>query len=101
MLKFFISSSNCRRLINKFDYKSSFLFTDQHSNENPFFLFYLLSQLWYPLAKTLSEQAAWALAMDRRLNMVSINPGLVLGPAVAEENSGSTISYLKGRTNFF
>ncbi|XP_022931207.1 cinnamoyl-CoA reductase-like SNL6 isoform X2 [Cucurbita moschata] len=52
-------------------------------------------KLWYPLAKTLSEQAAWALAMDRRLNMVSINAGLVLGPAVAEENSVSTISYLK------
>lgn len=32
--------------------------------------------------------------------MVSINAGLVLGPAVAEENSGSTISYLKGRRNF-
>jgi len=34
--------------------------------------------------------------------MVSINAGLVLGPAVAEENSVSTISYLKGRRrNFF
>ncbi|RVW84730.1 Cinnamoyl-CoA reductase-like SNL6 [Vitis vinifera] len=29
--------------------------------------------LWYALAKTLTEQAAWALAMDRMLNMVSIN----------------------------
>ncbi|KAG6587792.1 Cinnamoyl-CoA reductase-like SNL6, partial [Cucurbita argyrosperma subsp. sororia] len=58
-------------------------------------------KLWYPLAKTLSEQAAWALAMDRRLNMVSINAGLVLGPAVAEENSVSTISYLKGAAEMY
>ncbi|XP_023515814.1 cinnamoyl-CoA reductase-like SNL6 [Cucurbita pepo subsp. pepo] len=58
-------------------------------------------KLWYPLAKTLSEQAAWALAMDRRLKMVSINAGLVLGPAVAEQNSGSTISYLKGAAQMY
>lgn len=66
-----------------------------------FFQNYIFSQLWYPLAKTLSEQAAWALAVDRKLKMVSINAGLVLGPAVAEENSGSTISYLKGRRRKF
>ncbi|KAE8668659.1 hypothetical protein F3Y22_tig00112289pilonHSYRG00144 [Hibiscus syriacus] len=42
-------------------------------------------KLWYALAKTLSEQAAWALAMDRMLNMVSVNAGLVLGPGVAQQ----------------
>ncbi|CAI0427663.1 unnamed protein product [Linum tenue] len=47
-------------------------------------------KLWYALAKTLSEQAAWALAMDRDLNMVSINPGLVLGPSVSQQNPRST-----------
>ncbi|KAJ4899034.1 Tetratricopeptide repeat protein [Raphanus sativus] len=36
----------------------------------------------------LSEKAAWALAMDRRLNMVSINPGLIVGPSVAQHNLG-------------
>ena len=53
-------------------------------------------QLWHALAKTQSEQAAWALAMDRMLNMVSINAGLVLGPSVTHQNPHSTISYLKG-----
>ncbi|GFY95595.1 NAD(P)-binding Rossmann-fold superfamily protein [Actinidia rufa] len=56
-------------------------------------------KLWYALAKTLSEQAAWALAMDRTLNMVSINAGLVLGPAVAKKNPGMTMSYLQGAIN--
>ncbi|KAJ9689117.1 hypothetical protein PVL29_014656 [Vitis rotundifolia] len=52
-------------------------------------------KLWYALAKTLTEQAAWALAMDRMLNMVSINAGIVVGPSVAQHNPCSTMSYLK------
>ncbi|PSS08211.1 Cinnamoyl-CoA reductase-like [Actinidia chinensis var. chinensis] len=58
-------------------------------------------KLWYALAKTLSEQAAWALAMDRTLNMVSINAGLVLGPAVAKKNPGMTMSYLQGAAQMY
>ncbi|KAM7267524.1 hypothetical protein ACFE04_009690 [Oxalis oulophora] len=58
-------------------------------------------KLWYALAKTRSEQAAWALAMDRMLNMVSINAGLVLGPAVTQENPLSTMSYLKGAAQMY
>ncbi|XP_021818849.1 cinnamoyl-CoA reductase-like SNL6 isoform X2 [Prunus avium] len=53
-------------------------------------------KLWYALAKTLSEQAAWALSMDRMLKMVSINSGLVLGPSVAQQNPRTTMSYLNG-----
>ncbi|XP_059461284.1 cinnamoyl-CoA reductase-like SNL6 [Corylus avellana] len=53
-------------------------------------------KLWYALAKTQSEQAAWALAMDRMLNMVSINAGLVVGPSVTQQNPISTMSYLQG-----
>lgn len=58
-------------------------------------------KLWYALAKTLSEQAAWALAMDRMLNMVSINAGLVLGPGVTQQNPRSTVSYLKGAPEMY
>ncbi|XP_068653046.1 cinnamoyl-CoA reductase-like SNL6 [Aristolochia californica] len=53
-------------------------------------------KLWYPLAKTLSERASWALAMDRMVNMVSINAGLVLGPGIALLNPRPTMSFLKG-----
>ncbi|GMH17835.1 hypothetical protein Nepgr_019676 [Nepenthes gracilis] len=58
-------------------------------------------KLRYALAKTLSEQAAWALAMDRMVNMVSINAGLILGPTVAHHNSPSTMWYLKGAAEMF
>lgn len=53
-------------------------------------------QLWHALAKTQSEKAAWALAMDRMVNMVSVNPGLIVGPSVAQHNPRPTMSYLKG-----
>ncbi|KAL9362682.1 hypothetical protein Peur_045467 [Populus x canadensis] len=58
-------------------------------------------KLWHALAKTLSEQAAWALAMDRMLNMVSINAGLVLGPGVSQQNPLSTMSYLRGAAQMY
>lgn len=58
--------------------------------------FFIPLQLWYALAKTLSEKAAWALAMDRMLNMVSINAGLVLGPGVVQQNPRVTMAYLQG-----
>ncbi|BFG14728.1 hypothetical protein CerSpe_010020 [Prunus speciosa] len=58
-------------------------------------------KLWYALAKTLSEQAAWALSMDRMLKMVSINSGLVLGPSVAQQNPRTTMSYLNGAAQMY
>ncbi|XP_004512517.1 cinnamoyl-CoA reductase-like SNL6 [Cicer arietinum] len=35
-------------------------------------------KLWHGMSKTLSERTAWALAMDRGVNMVSINAGLLM-----------------------
>eukprot|EP01018_Ginkgo_biloba_P014679 Gb_01297 [translate_table: standard] len=58
-------------------------------------------KLWYALAKTLSEKTAWALAMDRGVNMVTINAALIVGPAFSNQNSGSTISYLKGAAQMY
>lgn len=53
-------------------------------------------QLWEGLSKTLAEKAAWALAMDREVNMVSINGGLLMSPDL-------TIShpYLKGAAEMY
>ncbi|KAK7842547.1 tetraketide alpha-pyrone reductase 1 [Quercus suber] len=36
--------------------------------------------LWHALSKTLAEKTAWALAMDRGVNMVSINGGFLMAP---------------------
>ncbi|KAI8545873.1 hypothetical protein RHMOL_Rhmol07G0071300 [Rhododendron molle] len=38
------------------------------------------SKLWYQLSKTLAEEAAWKLAKEYGIDMVTINPGWVIGP---------------------
>ncbi|KAI8545874.1 hypothetical protein RHMOL_Rhmol07G0071400 [Rhododendron molle] len=38
------------------------------------------SKLWYQLSKTLAEEAAWKFAKEYGIDMVTINPGWVIGP---------------------
>ncbi|XP_073151329.1 phenylacetaldehyde reductase-like [Henckelia pumila] len=37
-------------------------------------------QLWYVLSKTLAEDAAWKFVKERGIDMVAINPAMVIGP---------------------
>ncbi|KAI3905847.1 hypothetical protein MKW98_006481 [Papaver atlanticum] len=53
-------------------------------------------KLWHALSKTLAEKTAWALAMDRGVNMVSINAGLLVGPEISMKTS-----YLKGAAEMY
>ncbi|CAI0450126.1 unnamed protein product [Linum tenue] len=36
--------------------------------------------LWYVVSKTLAEDAAWKLAKEKGMDMVTINPAMVIGP---------------------
>ncbi|XP_050387745.1 phenylacetaldehyde reductase-like [Argentina anserina] len=42
-------------------------------------------KLWYLLSKTLAEQAAWKFAEGNGIDLVSINPGFVIGPLLQPE----------------
>ncbi|XP_022148523.1 cinnamoyl-CoA reductase-like SNL6 [Momordica charantia] len=53
-------------------------------------------KLWHALSKTLAEKTAWALAMDRGVNMVSINGGLLMGHDLTINNP-----YLKGAAEMY
>ncbi|KAF7126258.1 hypothetical protein RHSIM_Rhsim11G0017400 [Rhododendron simsii] len=53
-------------------------------------------KLWHAMSKTLAEKTAWALAMDRGINMVCINAGLLLGPDLSITNP-----YLKGAAEMY
>ncbi|PNT67964.1 hypothetical protein BRADI_3g34280v3 [Brachypodium distachyon] len=53
-------------------------------------------KLWHALAKTLSEKTAWALAMDRGVDMVAINAGLLTGPGLTNAHP-----YLKGAPDMY
>lgn len=37
-------------------------------------------QLWYVVSKTLAEDAAWKFAKEKGIDMVTINPAMVIGP---------------------
>ncbi|CAA2999289.1 cinnamoyl- reductase-like SNL6 [Olea europaea subsp. europaea] len=53
-------------------------------------------QLWHGLSKTVAEKTAWALAMDRGVNMVSINAGLLMHPNLSIKDP-----YLLGAAEMF
>ncbi|XP_042391628.1 cinnamoyl-CoA reductase 1-like [Zingiber officinale] len=54
------------------------------------------NKLWHAVAKTLAEKTAWALAMDRGVDMISINAGLVMVPELSANSS-----YLKGAMEMY
>ena len=37
-------------------------------------------QMWYVLSKTLAEDAAWKFVKEKSIDMVTINPAMVIGP---------------------
>lgn len=53
------------------------------------------NKLWGAVCKTSAERAAWALARDRGLDLVVINPATVVGPLSANTTPSSLISHLK------
>ncbi|QHO44472.1 uncharacterized protein DS421_5g171340 [Arachis hypogaea] len=52
--------------------------------------------LWHAMSKTMAEKTAWALAMDRGMNMVSINAGLLMSPDLSISNP-----YLRGAAEMY
>ncbi|XP_012065609.1 phenylacetaldehyde reductase isoform X1 [Jatropha curcas] len=53
------------------------------------------SKLWYMLSKTLAEEAAWKFTKENGMDMVTINPGLVIGPLLQPTLNTSAESVLK------
>ncbi|XP_062174161.1 phenylacetaldehyde reductase-like isoform X1 [Alnus glutinosa] len=53
------------------------------------------SKSWYRLSKTLAEEAAWKFAKEYGIDMVVINPGLVIGPLLQPTLNSSAESVLK------
>ncbi|KNA11911.1 hypothetical protein SOVF_130830 [Spinacia oleracea] len=46
----------------------------------PEFCNYYPNMMWYLTSKTLAEEAAWKFAKEHGLDLVSMNPGMVIGP---------------------
>ncbi|CAN1266552.1 Phenylacetaldehyde reductase [Linum perenne] len=51
--------------------------------------------LWYPLSKTLAEKAAWEFSKEKGLDVVVVNPGTVMGPAIPPTLNASMLMILR------
>lgn len=57
-------------------------------------------KLWYVLSKTLAENAAWKFAKENNLQLVSINPAMVIGPLLQptlNTSAAAVLSLIKGK----
>ncbi|KAL8159444.1 hypothetical protein V2J09_000981 [Rumex salicifolius] len=52
-------------------------------------------QLWYSLSKTLAEEEAWKFVKENKIDMVSLAPGMVIGPFLQPNLNYSTDSILQ------
>ncbi|CAA3013543.1 cinnamoyl- reductase 1 [Olea europaea subsp. europaea] len=51
--------------------------------------------VWYPLSKTLAEKAAWEFAKEKKLDIVVVNPGTVMGPVIPPTLNASMLMILR------
>ncbi|XP_059429332.1 phenylacetaldehyde reductase-like [Corylus avellana] len=48
---------------------------------------------WYPVSKTLAEKAAWDFSKEKGLDVVVVNPGMVLGPVIPPRLNASMLMF--------
>ncbi|XP_034687913.1 cinnamoyl-CoA reductase 1-like [Vitis riparia] len=51
-------------------------------------------KLWYVLSKTLAEEAAWKFAKEKGMDIVTINPAMVIGPLLQPTLNASAAAIL-------
>ncbi|XP_074309467.1 tetraketide alpha-pyrone reductase 2-like [Silene latifolia] len=52
------------------------------------------NNLWYPYAKTLTEQTAWQKAKESGLDLVVVNPSFIVGPLLAPQPTSTLLLVL-------
>lgn len=58
--------------------------------------------MWYVLSKTLAEDAAWKFAKEKGLDVVMINPAMVIGPLLQptlNTSAAAILNFINGKTN--
>lgn len=61
------------------------------------------SKLWYVLSKTLAEDSAWKFAKEKGMELVTINPAMVIGPLLQptlNTSAAAVLSLIKGAHTF-
>ncbi|CAL9109365.1 unnamed protein product [Musa acuminata var. zebrina] len=58
---------------------------------------------WYVLSKTLAEEAAWKFSKENGIDIVTINPGMVIGPllqSTLNTSSAAILNLINGSSTF-
>ncbi|XP_058082534.1 phenylacetaldehyde reductase-like [Magnolia sinica] len=61
------------------------------------------AQAWYVLSKTLAEEAAWKFAKENAIEMVVVNPGMVIGPLLQptlNTSAAGILALINGSSTF-
>lgn len=61
------------------------------------------SKLWYVVSKTLAEDSAWKFAKEKGMDLVAINPAMVVGPLLQptlNTSAAAVLSLIKGVQTF-
>ncbi|KAK4492376.1 hypothetical protein RD792_003181 [Penstemon davidsonii] len=61
------------------------------------------TQMWYVLSKTLAEDAAWKFVKEKDIDMVAINPAMVIGPLLQptlNTSSAAILNLIKGAETY-
>ncbi|TKY75033.1 Tetraketide alpha-pyrone reductase 1 [Spatholobus suberectus] len=61
------------------------------------------SKMWYILSKTLAEDAAWKFVKENNIDMVTINPAMVIGPLlqpILNTSAASILNIVNGAQTF-
>ncbi|XP_022140338.1 tetraketide alpha-pyrone reductase 1-like [Momordica charantia] len=61
-------------------------------------------KLWYPLAKTLAEKAAWEFCNENGIDLVTVLPSLIIGPSLSpnlSQTATCVLGLLKGEAEPF
>ncbi|XP_028758778.1 tetraketide alpha-pyrone reductase 1 isoform X2 [Neltuma alba] len=60
-------------------------------------------KIWYTLSKTLAEDAAWKFAKEHKIDLVALNPAVVIGPLLQpslNESSAAISNLINGAQTF-
>ena len=60
-------------------------------------------KLWYVVSKTLAEDAAWKFAKEKAIDIVTINPTVVIGPLLQptlNTSAGAILNLINGTSLF-
>ncbi|KAL4317876.1 hypothetical protein GQ457_18G005150 [Hibiscus cannabinus] len=61
------------------------------------------SKLWYTLSKTMAEDSAWKFSKAKGIDMVTINPAMVIGPLLQptlNTSAAAILNLIKGASTF-